>query len=183
MNLKFKIPNVKLKDGQIMVEAIVALSMLTMGMVGIFTLLSNSYGFNRISTNEYVAVNLASEGIEIVRDIIDTNILNLRSWNCGVSTNGNFQADYNDSALAAYSASDLVKFDNNLKVYTYDSSADTVITPFNRRISIQNLGTPVSEIRVISRVTWKDRGSVPYDVTLEDRLFSWRGGTGNAPCV
>ncbi len=166
-----------------MVEAIVALSMLTMGMVGIFTLLSNSYAFNRISTNEYVAANLASEGIEVVRDIIDRNIMNLRSWNCGVSTNGDFQADYDDVALSPYSASDLIKFDTALKVYTYNVSANTVNTAFNRRISIENLGTPIDEIRVISRVAWRDRGSIAYDVTVEDRLFSWRGGTGTAPCI
>ncbi len=165
-----------------MVEAIVALSMLTMGMVGIFTLLSNSYGFNRVSTNEYLAANLASEGIEIVRDIVDANILNLRSWNCGFPASGDFEADYNDPEMETYSASHFLKFDPTLKVYTYDLTA-TTNTIFNRKISIQSLGTPISEIRVISKVTWRDRGAVPYDVTVEDRLFSWRGGTGVAPCV
>lgn len=158
------------KNGQIMVEAIVALSMLTMGMIGIFTLLSSSYRFNRISTHEYVASALASEGVEIVRNLVDTNFLSPGgSWNDGLA-NGDYEIDYNDTfPIAAYS-NQFIKLDSSTKIYSYDGGDNT---PFRRKISLSNLGSPVDHIKVISQVTWRDKG-LDYNVTLEDRLYDWR---------
>ena len=62
-----------LKDdkGQMMVEAIIALSLINISLLGVFVLLSNSIGTNREVADKYVAINLASEGIEIVKNIVD----------------------------------------------------------------------------------------------------------------
>lgn len=154
-----------------MVEVITALSMLTLGMVGIFTLLSSSYGFNRISTDEYIATGLAAEGIEIVRDIVNENIMHLRPWNCGLS-DGDYEADYNDLSLTPFGTGRL-NFDSTNKVYTYDAGTASI---FSRKITLENFGTPVDEISVKSRVSWKDRGGTNFEVPLEEHLYSWRQG-------
>ena len=159
------------KSGQLMIEAMVALSMLTLGMIGIFALLSSSLGFNKISTDEYIASNLAAEGIEIVRNIIDANLMSgSRQWNSnGVSgINEDTEGDYNDTELQP-SLNRFIKFDPSLKVYNYDSGEDTI---FRRTINITN--SSASEIKIKSTVYWKGRNSVPYEIVLEDYLFNWR---------
>lgn len=170
--LKAKSYKLKARRGQALIEAIIALTVLTFGMVGIFTLLSNSFGLNKTTTNQYVAVNLAAEGIEMVRNLIDINTManepvQTVPWNSGIS-DGSWEADYNDTGLTNYSGR-LLLFDPTSELYSYDLGAGTI---FRREIEIENVS--LYQIRTISRVTWRDRGGVNFDVVLEDRFFNWR---------
>ncbi|MEK7182766.1 MAG: prepilin-type N-terminal cleavage/methylation domain-containing protein, partial [Patescibacteria group bacterium] len=59
------------ETGQTLVELMIAMSVMSVGLLGVFAVLSQSLGLNRVVANQYVAANLAAEGIEVVKNIAD----------------------------------------------------------------------------------------------------------------
>jgi len=158
-----------------MVELMVSMSLMVVGMLGIFAVLSQSLGLNRVVANQYVAVNLAAEGIEVTKNILDANFVNGREWNAGF-IDGNYGVQFNSTALDASYANMPLRFNINTGMYNYDVSGTE--TNFRRTVSIRsfdNTGdTFTDEIKVVSRVIWKDRGGIDFEVELEDRFRNWR---------
>ncbi len=154
------------RRGQVVVESLVALGILTVGFLGILTLLSRSISLNRVVSDNYTATYLAAEGLEVVKNIIDTNVIQNRPWNSGFS-NGDFEVQY-ASALLEATQSRFLLFDPSQNLYSYGGS---VVTPFTRTIRVALVGG--NEIKVNSIVSWSSRGG-EYDINLEDHFFNWR---------
>lgn len=155
------------ESGQAIVEAIIAISILVMGLLGIFTLLSRSLSLNRVVTDQSTATHLAAEGIELVKNLIDANVMQGRPWNLGLAP-GDYEMDFNDSALAPNQNRKL-NFDVSSGEYSYDAGSQT---NFQRVITIAQ-PTP-EEIKVNSLLKWVTRGSGEFEVNLEDHFFNWR---------
>lgn len=153
------------KKGYILIEAIIALSVLTVGFLSLIYLLNSAIGLNRVVAENYIATYLAAEGIEIVKNIIDNNILNPgQAWNSGLS-DGLYEVDYNSVNLSPYQGSGrFLNLDNN-NTYNYNSGTPT---PFKRKISIQN---STDAIKVISIVSWKSRAG-DSQIQLEDVFYN-----------
>jgi len=166
---KLSVISYRLNTGFVMVEAIVALSVLTIGFLGISTILSSSLGLNQVLINKHIATSLAAEGVELTKNIIDTNYLNNRPWNTGLTADGNYEMDYDDNALS--STDSFIKFDSASGFYSYNSG---LLTPFKRTINIRNIDP--NKIEVTSTVTWKDRNNINFDVKIVDRFYNWRQG-------
>ncbi len=154
-------------SGQAIVEALVAISALTVGFLGIFTLLSQSFGLNRVVSDNYVGNYLASEGVEVVKNLIDANTINSRTWNSGL-TDGTYEVEYSSDALEA-NQSRFLAFDPTTDLYSYSG---TQTTPFKRAITLQNISP--DQLKVVSQVSWTDRGGGTFNVTLEDHFYHWR---------
>lgn len=154
--------------GYVLVEAVVAVTIIVVGLLGMFSLLSQSLALNRVVTERYVAAHLAVEGIEIVKNIIDNNVINGRAWNDGLSS-GEYEADYNDLSLKPYSGRSLL-FDKDNGFYNYQSGETT---RYKRLIKVQQLGNG-EELKVNSIVNWVSRGNAQFKVDLESRFFNWR---------
>lgn len=155
------------QKGQAIVEAIVAISILVMGLLGIFSLVSRSLSLNRVIADQSTATHLAAEGIELVKNLIDTNVIQGKPWNLGLAL-GDYEMDFNDSALAPNQNRKL-NFDSGSGQYSYDFGAPTV---FRRVITITQ-PTP-EEIKVNSLLKWVTRGSGEFEINLEDHFFNWR---------
>lgn len=160
--------NLKPNFGYILVEAAVAITIILVGLLGIFALLSRSLSLNRVVSDRYVATYLAAEGIEVVKNIIDGNIIEGQPFNTGLSP-GNFEVDFDDFALTT-NLNRRLKFDPDKNLYNYDFGNNT---PFVRIVSIDFLADG-EELRVISTVSWISRGDAQFSVELEDRFFNWR---------
>jgi len=163
-----------------MVEAMIAMSILTVSLIGLFALLTSSFALSRNAINQYVGSGLASEGVEIVRKMINTNFLTPGTrWNdgllgcsAGAGGGGGCEADYNDSALSAFNNSSLKFQDNsaqpNFGTYSYDSGGDT---QFKRQIIITS--SPGGDrLTVTSKVTWKDRGGSTSEIIVADEFYN-----------
>lgn len=135
-----------LVTGQVLVETMVALAMVVIGLLGFLSLLSYSIGLNKVVADQYVASYLASEGIEVIKNIEDNNVArNLVSptaYNAYLSSNpGYYEVSYDtqppdvDIREVSESVSSLsrIKFDPTTKIYNY-SVGDT--TSFTRQIKI-----------------------------------------------
>jgi type II secretory pathway pseudopilin PulG len=159
--------------GQAMVEALVALSVIIVGILAVFTLTSTSISVNRIDADRYVAINLAKEGIELVKNLLDRNIVdgnapwnNLPGFQSGST---DYEIDYNDNALSLYDGKPLY-FGKNGGGYKYDSLSGSgdILTSFSRKINIKNIDD--SHIKITSIVYWKSK-NVSYDFTVVDYFY------------
>ena len=154
--------------GYVLIESIIAITIVTVGLLGIFSLLSRSLSLNRVVADRFVAAYLAAEGIEIVKSIVDNDILAGRPWNEGVAP-GAYQADYRDTALRP-DAGDALRLDPVSGAYGYAEPSET---PFRRTITT-GISPDGEELTVSSRVTWSSRGGGIFSIHLEEHLFHWR---------
>lgn len=171
------------EDGQVLVEAIIAISIIVVGLLGTFELLSRSLSLNRIIGDQYAAANLATEGIEIVRNLIDNNLLRGSVWNSGIG-NGVYEIMYNDTALLRQLSTSAVNctmefIQPNANFLTFDSSTNLygyslpTQTNYKRAICVETLSGG-NELKINSIVTWISRGGAALNINLEDHFFNWR---------
>jgi len=149
--------------GFTLLEVLVALSVLIMGLLASVSLLTKTSSLNTVISDRLIASHLAQEGVELVRNLIDNNILAGRIWNSGLSI-GDYQIDYNDNSLQNFTDTPL-KFDGSL--YSYDFGQPT---KFKRKIRIFYNGN--DEMVVQSIVTWQSH-RIKGDITLtvEDHFY------------
>jgi len=151
-----------------MIEAIVALSIAVVGLLGILALISRSVSLNRVVADRYVAAYLATEGVEIVKNLVDRNSSAGRPWNSEISS-GEFEADYNDSALGINSSRPL-QFDSGSGIYSYDLGEPT---RFQRKIAVQ-LSADGESMKINSIVDWTSRGGGDFELNVEEHFLNWR---------
>jgi Tfp pilus assembly protein PilV len=171
MDTKYKISDT---SGQLLIEAMIAIGVVTFGLLGVFSLLSQSMGLNKVAADQYVGAYLASEGIEVVKNIIDTNIYQSRAWNDGVS-DGTYAVQYDTKTLTSTAIDTPLKFDPATGMYNYSVGADT---NFKRSVKITSLRlnsqNQPDELQVDSVVTWNGRGGMQYKINLENHFLNWR---------
>ena len=146
----------------------IAMSVMSIGFLAVFAVLSQTLGMNKITANQYAAAYLAAEGIEIVKNISDSNVVRGDVWNVGLAK-GRFGIQYNGESLNPDWANQPLNFNPDTGIYSYDVGGTP--TNFVRTITINNINP--NEIRVNSEVRWRDRGGVELSINLEDRLFDW----------
>jgi len=154
--------------GFTIIEVIMAISILTVGVLGVFAFISHFTEYTSISVSRFTASYLAQEGIEIVKNIRDGNWLKGSSWNDNLGT-GHYQADYNSTnTLSAYGGNYL-NIDSN-DFYSYSSGTTT---PFIREIQIctSTVGAD-GIIYVSSTVSWSERGR-SHSVSAEEKIYNW----------
>ncbi len=152
--------------GQLLIESGIAISILVVGLLGIFSLLSRSLSLNNVISSQYIASNLAVEGIEVAKNLIDANVIQFKPWNEGINT-GSYEVAFDSLSLNS-SQDRFLLFDSTGNNYNYQTGQPT---PFKRTIQITNIGS--DEINVNSTVNWQIRGG-SYSVNLEDHFFNWR---------
>lgn len=161
--------------GQLLIEAMIAVGVTTVGLLGVFSLLSQSMGLNKVAADQYTGAYLAAEGIEVVKNIIDTNAYQGgAAWNTGVG-DGTYAVQYDTKTLSSSAVDVPLKFDPVTDTYNYNVGTDT---NFKRAVKITSLrfdgfGRP-SELEVDSVVTWNSRGGTHYSINLEDHFMNWR---------
>ncbi len=167
------------KSGQVLVETMVALSMVVIGLLGLLSLLTSSIGLSKVVSDQYVAAYLAAEGIEVVKNIEDSNVANGDPYNLGLNP-GSYQVDYNStiSTIKPFDLSAYLQFDANnpsgVKRYTYSPQGiSPTPTPFQRKVDI-SLASGGYELIVRSTVSWVGRGGSSQSITVEDHFFGWR---------
>jgi len=170
-NFRFQRSEFNVQKGFTLLEVLAAIFLITIGVVGTFTLVQKTITFTQVSSSRLTAAYLAQEGIEIVRNIRDSNFLKIHqgvggvSWNDGLTgCSGDCEADYNDLALVPY-AGRFLKIDAGF--YNYDSGADTL---FKRKITITPEGTDI--LKVLVQVQWQERGR-SYEVIAQENLYNW----------
>ena len=162
------------RSGFLLVEAMVAMSVLLVGVLGIFSLMSQSIKLTRTLNDQYVATYLAAEGIEIVKNLLDSNILtDPGAWNAnGFSIDACYELDYTTPNLASASpaacsrGSVPLRFDGSF--YGYGDGSNSWFTRVVHVSPIMD-GAQIG-VRVRSTVQWAG-GSQSF--VLEDAFYAW----------
>jgi len=155
------------RAGQLLIEMLVALGILTVGFLGVMTLLSRALGLNRVVADNYAATYLAIEGMEVAKNILDSNLITGAGWATGFSSN-DFEVQYNSPTLIYPATGAPLTFDPGTHLYGYGF---TETTPFVRTIRVQ---LKPNEVVVNSIVDWTSRGGGTFNVNLEDHFYNWR---------
>ncbi len=165
---------IKNRRGNLLIESLVSISVILIGFLGVFGLLSRSLGLNKDVSQKFVATYLAAEGIEVVKSLIDKSFVDELAWNdcCG---SGSWEVAYDSTVLAAAPVEPTsLLFDEADGSYNYETG---VPSPFTRTVEISEFdrnddGWP-DEIKVNSKVNWVRRGTAE-EINLEDHFFDWR---------
>ena len=155
------------KRGEALIEALIAITIIVVGLLGMYSLLSRSLSLTRVVTDRYVAANLASEGIEVVKNIIDTNDVELKPWNQNLSSKGDYEVAYNSVELGPFLGRNLF-YNLATGLYSYDVLGTR--TNFVRKIILEPINS--EEIKVNSIVSWLSRGGAVFEINLEDHFFN-----------
>ena len=152
-----------------LIEVMVAVLVMMIGVVGSFAILQKITVSTSISSSRLVAFYLAQEGIEIIRNIRDTNWIAGDNWDDGLAICGaDCEADYKDQRgdLTAYGTGRYLRIEDN-GFYNYDSGAGT---RFKRKITIDD--SVGDTLKVSVQVEWLERGEI-YTVTAQENLYKW----------
>ncbi|MBU4360304.1 prepilin-type N-terminal cleavage/methylation domain-containing protein [Patescibacteria group bacterium] len=162
--------NKKHQQGVTLIETIVALGILTVGIISALSLMISSISFSQSSEQSIVVVNLAREGIEMTRSIKDLDgfsSLSNDEYIVDANTSGDLELDSSavSSPISACDKCSLYLYDGR---YTHNDNGQ--LTIFKRLITISS---PQSyEKKIISEVYWMERGRV-HTFTLESHITDW----------
>lgn len=168
-----------MKRGFTLVEALIAISILIIGILSGFILVTRALYNVSVIQDRLTASFLAQEGIELVRNIRDTNyikILNNQTVNWRdnlqdgcyiIESNVMNQENIKLKEINCGNAPNL-KYNDSFNIYTYSDLGNP--TPFYREIKIETINN--NEIRVISFIKWTTK-NIKFDLTIEDHLFNW----------
>lgn len=154
------------QKGFTLVEALVTLVVLTIALGPSLILTGNVGSTTSVVRNNLIAANLAQEGVEVVRGMRDTNWFLGNPFDQGLS-DGTYRIQWDSDALIALGANPPLKESSGL--YNYSTGTDTM---FRRTISV--LKVNAGELRIISEVTWQERGGNNKTFQAESHLFNWR---------
>ncbi len=162
--------------GSILVEAMVGVSLVIVGILGMIGLVIRSLQANDVVVNRFVAANLGAEGVEIMKNFIDKEVANKVTWT-------NIQSEL---SLGPYGVAPTLP--NNMMdpafsgatlcleggAYVYDNNCSGnggVQTVFRRSVAIT--APSPSSTAVTATVSWTTRGS-GNSLQISDIFWAWR---------
>jgi len=172
------------RRGFTLLETLVAISILLIAVTGPITVIGDSLNKIYFARDQMIAINLAQEGLETVRQVRDTNTLvdPANGWLTNLA-NGDYKVDsWNSAANSVLTPCSGINCDSSVYLDTAGISAGhyrqgvvvgvgTVKTQFSRIVNIRDV-VANTETKVTSTVTWKT-GGTPGSVTVSESVFNW----------
>lgn len=172
------------KKGFTLMEVIVAIFLLTVGIIASYALITFVISSTTYASNKFTAAYLAQEGIELVRNIRDTNWVQSGSLfsdgltscdgDCAGTDGSGCVVDYLSSQSADIKLDSAYQFHDSMFLSIdangfYASSGPTP-TKFQRQVNIKNQGT---YLEVCVWVGWKEK-EINHSVVVRENLYDWR---------
>jgi hypothetical protein len=159
----------KKESGFTIIEATVAIFILTTGILGAFSFISHFTEYSSISTMRLTASYLAQEGVEVVKNIRDGNLFDGDNWNEGFATSSwDGEADYTetDSLSLQVDTGEYLNIDGN-GLYGYGAGDQSL---FKRKINIAT--STATSTYIVVTVSWSEKGR-DHKVEVEEEIYSW----------
>lgn len=169
--------------GFTLLETMVAITVLLVAVVGPISILGGSLRHIYFVRDQITAINLAQEGVEVVRQVRDTNFLNDSAWDSGFGTGdctGGLKClvDINPSPVihkcnGSCAATNLLVYKDPTDGFYHQYLAVPVgptRTVFTRRVDTTQISG--NEYKVEVTVTWTT-GNIPGSITVSESVFRW----------
>ena len=161
-----------------LVEVLIAISILTIGILSGFILITKVLYNTAVIQDRLTASFLTQEGIELVRQVRDSNFLQIMNgesveWKDGLA-DGSYTIESKAGSEQPITLTSVdtgegsnFRYDDDTKIYNYTTGEPTT---FNREIKITTIND--DEIRVESIMEWTTK-RIDFTLTVEDHLFNW----------
>ena len=157
--------------GITMIEMIAALFVMSVGIMGVFSLVSQTISYISITSSRLTATYLSQEGMEVIRNIRDSNFLKINkgeegNWDDGLSNGQYYNFDYQSQAIPDNincSGNNYLDISNGF--YKCFGSGR-----FERKAQITKIGD--DKIDVVIEVSWQERGRT-HKVVARENLYQW----------
>lgn len=195
-----KQPITKSSHGFTLVEVMVAVAVLSIGLMGAANLITYNISNSAKAINKTIATNLAQEGIELARNIRDTNFLRVSNRDPGASWDDDLARGAGDTRRIKFFCGGLDKDNINpapanidacgaaCRIYTYTKTSDgskcysddfgdqdgynaPQSTSFYRLITLDKLDT--DSILVTANIKWLERGEARH-LSIQEILYNWQ---------
>ncbi|MDO8603904.1 MAG: type II secretion system protein [bacterium] len=181
----FPIPH-STQRGFTLVETLIAISILLVAVVTPISLIGDSLHKLYYARDEMVAINLAQEGIEVVRYVRDSNLLASVPWTKGLHNSNEKNGYIVDAASISGATNSYFKkcngnnteclapqpiyFDSATGFYSQGLSVGGTVslTQFKRLVTTEDVSGNVNEIKVTSTVEWMTGGQAGSIVVTEN---------------
>lgn len=130
-----------------LIESLVAIAILMLGILSAFILVIRTLANTPHIQSRLVAANLAQEGVELVRQIRDSNFMNSENNFRDNLANGEYQIDIENRSLESFDQDEFLKFDNNKKKYIYSTGTNAPYF-FKRKIVLSSVEGKTNVFRV-----------------------------------
>lgn len=159
------------KNGFSLLETLVAISVLTVALLGVYNLVSLGVSKASFAKNQNIAFFLGQEGMEYINNKRMTNAIAGNPWLTGLNDciNPNvcsIDAVNNSIPQCPSGNCPKIKFDSNVG-YNYSSGQNTV---FQRKIIITLI--QAYEIKLTVEMKWQDKSQLRSFI-VEEQLFNW----------
>ncbi len=172
-------------NGFTLIEMLITITVVSVGIMGVFIAVQQGIIAVDYSSSRFTAALLAQEGVEIIKNIRDTNLLEYNYvsastiWSEGLGA-GDFEVQYTDPTTAnpvlgqpicspSCGPDGLRLLKRSISgFYNYDSGEDT---RFKRLIHIESPNA--DQLDATITVYWKKRGGGYYSISLLQHLYNW----------
>lgn len=171
------------QKGFSILEVMLAFGVITIGLLGVLSLALQNAQVQSISKNYLVASMLAQEGLELVRNVRDTNFIRADQgydWEYGQGANsatdivqdGSYAIDYNLAVdnIPDDFTNDRTRLYLNGGRYTHQAGAGSSNTPYRRLILVTDYNPNYVEVQTI--VSWTERGRT-HNYEAVTNLYNW----------
>lgn len=158
-----------LEKGFTLIEVFIAISILSIGVVGAFGVLPKMIKNQAMNADAFLASQIANEGMELVRNLRDANWLLEQDWKTGLTICSGIDSceiGYNDSALQV---NDRLLQVNSSGFYNYGSGPNS---KFKRKITINTADPTLLNVKV--KVLWKLWNGSDSSFLIEENFYDWR---------
>ncbi|MBI2624200.1 prepilin-type N-terminal cleavage/methylation domain-containing protein [Candidatus Parcubacteria bacterium] len=151
-NVSSRLPKARGAAGFTLLELLIAMAVVTVGVLATVTLLTSSIASAQAVRNEVIAANLAQEALEVIHNVRDLNVAAGRPWYQDM-TNQTRRVDALNAGLIGLDANPPLNLDAN-GFYTYQSGT---ATSFRRTVTFGACGAPCTSLSVTVTVMWPGR--------------------------
>lgn len=168
----------KKRRGFSLIEVIVALFVVSVGLVGMISLVFYSTRGESVNRDRLIASQLAQEGVELTRNVREDNWLKGQNWYKGLQDPScwgcpdhtiKFTIDYQDNQKMVSDIDEGTLQVEEGKYYVHDDSHPD--SKFKRMITIESSSNASSSVS--SKVQWEDRGET-HTYVADTVLYNWR---------
>jgi prepilin-type N-terminal cleavage/methylation domain-containing protein len=159
-----------------LIELILAVFVTAVGTVGAFAVLQKVIVSTTFSSSRLVASYLAQEGIEVIRNIRDTNwVEGATNWDADITQDSPSKyLDYQSDVFpdATCTGKDYLDYNDTSGYYECSSYGKFQRTVTVNRIYENFGGVDFTVLEVIVEVEWNELGS-SHKVIVQENLYEW----------